>query len=471
MSKRIVKRAGRVLGSAGIAVMLMILWATVSFADDNTQFVSGTTVNSISIGGMTVDGAKAAIENYYTNEYKLAIIRKGGTKDYIIGSEIGYKASVSDGLSAILDAQNAGGRKSGPSMDNSNTLPVNASYDDAALTAKISALACVSGSSVSMTANARISDYQEGQLFSIIPETYGNSVDLEKTAALIRQTAAAGQSEVNLEAGGCYQTVTVTSEDEQLKNLCNTMNQIKDMVITYTFGEASEVLTGAVMSQWVTGVTDGLITINQEQAGAYIKSLADKYDTVNKPRNFHTTSGKDVSLTGSFGWQIDQAAETAALTAMIRTGQSQAREPQYAVSAVSRTDGDWGKTYVEIDMTSQHVYMYQDGSLVWDAPCVTGNVSKNYTTPEGIYTLTYKEMDRILRGKKMPDGSYEYESHVDYWMPFNGGIGLHDATWRSKFGGTIYQSGGSHGCINLPPDKAKILYGLIYKGIPVICFN
>ena len=71
----------------------------------------------------------------------------------------------------------------------------------------------------------------------------------------------------------------------------------------------------------------------------------------------------------------------------------------------------------------------------------------------------------------LADGTYEYESHVDYWMPFNGGIGFHDASWRSKFGGTIYQYSGSHGCINLPVDKAKLLYEKVYKGMPVLCHN
>ena len=115
--------------------------------------------------------------------------------------------------------------------------------------------------------------------------------------------------------------------------------------------------------------------------------------------------------------------------------------------------------------------MYENGVLTWDSPCVTGNVSKDYTTPEGIYSLTYKETDRILRGSKKEDGTYEYESHVDYWMPFNGGIGFHDASWREKFGGTIYQYAGSHGCINLPVEKSKLLYEKVYKGMPVLCHN
>ena len=57
------------------------------------------------------------------------------------------------------------------------------------------------------------------------------------------------------------------------------------------------------------------------------------------------------------------------------------------------------------------------------------------------------------------------------WMPFNGGIGFHDASWREKFGGTIYQYAGSHGCINLPVEKAKLLYEKVYKGMPVLCHN
>jgi lipoprotein-anchoring transpeptidase ErfK/SrfK len=115
--------------------------------------------------------------------------------------------------------------------------------------------------------------------------------------------------------------------------------------------------------------------------------------------------------------------------------------------------------------------MTVDGQVVWDAPCVTGNLSKSYDTPAGLYSLTYKERDRVLRGKKQADGTYEYESPVSYWMPFNGGIGFHDANWRSRFGGDIYKTAGSHGCVNLPPEKAALLYDYVYAGMPVICYN
>lgn len=56
-------------------------------------------------------------------------------------------------------------------------------------------------------------------------------------------------------------------------------------------------------------------------------------------------------------------------------------------------------------------------------------------------------------------------------MPFNGNIGLHDADWRTSFGGQIYRTNGSHGCVNLPPDYARRIYDVVQTGTPVICYN
>ena len=95
---------------------------------------------------------------------------------------------------------------------------------------------------------------------------------------------------------------------------------------------------------------------------------------------------------------------------------------------------------------------------------MSGNLSKGWGTPAGSYPLTYKQRDAVLKGEN-------YRTPVDYWMPFNGGIGMHDAKWRSSFGGTIYKTGGSHGCINLPHSVAKKIYENISAGMPVLCYN
>lgn len=453
-----------------MALFFMLAGATAVLADESSKFVPGTRVNGVLVGGMTVDEAKVQIEGFYGREYNLAVRERGDVTEVIKGSEIGYQVMITDGLQTILAEQNASGRVSGPAAGHIYTLNSTASFDEEKLDTKLKSLSCVSSKTIVLTADAHISDWQEGEPFIIIPEVQGNSINYTKLTETVKGALNRGLSEVNLEETGCYDAITVTSEDGGLKSRCDALNRVREMNVTYTFGNQTEILSGDQICSWISGITESVVDVKGEMAAAYLKTLADKYDTAGKARIFHATDGRDITLTGSYGWQLDQAGETKALIATIQTGQTQAREPLYVQTAADRNN-DWGGTYVEADMAAQHVYMYQNGELVWDSPCVTGNVSKNNTTPEGIYSLTFKQTDRILRGPKQTDGTYEYESHVDYWMPFNGGIGFHDASWRSKFGGAIYQTGGSHGCVNLPPEKAKLLYNLVYRGIPIICHS
>ena len=109
------------------------------------------------------------------------------------------------------------------------------------------------------------------------------------------------------------------------------------------------------------------------------------------------------------------------------------------------------------------MYFYKDGKKILESDFVSGNVSKGYTTPPGLFSLTYKQRDATLKGQG-------YASPVKFWMPFNGGIGFHDASWRNTFGGTIYKKSGSHGCINLPYSAAQTIYQNIEKDYLVICF-
>ena len=64
----------------------------------------------------------------------------------------------------------------------------------------------------------------------------------------------------------------------------------------------------------------------------------------------------------------------------------------------------------------------------------------------------------------------DYRTPVSYWMAVYGNIGIHDATWRGKFGGSIYKTNGSHGCINTPMKAVSQLYEMVEEGTPVIMF-
>ena len=200
--------------------------------------------------------------------------------------------------------------------------------------------------------------------------------------------------------------------------------------------------------------------------------LAQRHDTLGTNRTITATSGRTVTVGGGeYGWQINQSAEVEQLYSEITTGQTVTREPNYSSYGRVHGENDIGNTYIEVDLSAQHMYFYQDGSIIFDSEFVSGNMSySDRATPTGVYSLYYKKSPEGLRRKKLPDGSYEYESPVTYWMPFCGGVGFHDANWRSSFGGDIYLTNGSHGCINLPPAKAAELYNIIDTGIPILMF-
>ena len=119
-------------------------------------------------------------------------------------------------------------------------------------------------------------------------------------------------------------------------------------------------------------------------------------------------------------------------------------------------------TYVDVNLETQTVTYILNGEVVLSSPCVTGDVSKHRSTPTGVYAVFGHVKGTYLTGPT-------WHNWVDYWMPFTrGGCGLHDANWRSRFGGEIYKTNGSHGCVNLPHDVAQQLFDMIGIGTVVI---
>ncbi len=149
---------------------------------------------------------------------------------------------------------------------------------------------------------------------------------------------------------------------------------------------------------------------------------------------------------------------------MIYQGSVLEKEPLYTSRGANKGSDDIGDSYVEIDLSNQHLYLFWEGEIVLESDFVSGDMTRSgRMTPPGVFGLTYKTRNAVLRGE-------DYETPVNYWMPFNGNIGMHDATWRSSFGGSIYITNGSHGCVNLPLDKAAQIYEYVSTGFPVICY-
>ena len=266
-----------------------------------------------------------------------------------------------------------------------------------------------------------------------------------------------GGSPLDAFAARSAKPVPLTPMEQAQKDLAG-------VTITYQFGDQSEVLDNDRILSWLKEQEDGNVAIDEQQAKAFVKELAEKYDTAYTTRTFHTTGGRDIQIAqGDYGWRIDQEAETKHLLELLAAKQSATCEPIYAQTAAVHAKNDWGTTYVEVSLTDQYLWLYKDGHCILESYFVSGNPTRGHATPKGIYGLTYKTRDATLSGEG-------YDSKVKYWMPFNRNVGLHDAPWRSSFGGQIYRSNGSHGCINLPPANAAKIYENVDKNTPVIVY-
>ena len=256
-----------------------------------------------------------------------------------------------------------------------------------------------------------------------------------------------------MESIDCYIKPQYTSKSQSVIEAKEMLNKYVSSKITYTFGEREEILDGSIINKWLIVDENFGVAIDEEKAKNCIDVFSNNYSEVGNMRNFITSSGETINIHGGdYSCIINTAKEVQDLSAVIKEGKVIIKEPTYILTA-----------YVEIDFAEQHLWFYKNGSLIVQGDIVSGNMDSINATPEGIYNLKLKKRNAILRGPG-------YASPVDFWMPFNGGIGIHDATWRGAFGGNIYKTDGSHGCINCPCNLAEAIFDNIEEGTPVICY-
>ncbi len=256
--------------------------------------------------------------------------------------------------------------------------------------------------------------------------------------------------------------------DTDLFNPYTAGGRYENLVISFKTDEMLERLTAGKIAEWVSlSEEEHALVYDTEAMTSYVQGLADEYCTVGKERSFTTTAGDEITISeGTYGWKMNVEETVTRLQETARQNGSVTMEAVWdSKGAILTEDGeDMTDSYIEVDLTNQHMWMYKSGTLLVDSDCVSGTYqNEERRTPAGIYSIFYKQSPAVLKGE-------DYSSDVTYWMPFNGNIGLHDATWRYEFGGDIFQWDGSHGCINLPYDVAEILYENTYIGYIVILY-
>lgn len=433
----------------------------VGYSYYQSHFLDGTIVDRIDVSKMTIGELTEELE-----DYALQIIERktdGSTlEEEIQGKEIALSYASMEPLEEFLLEQNTWLWFLPQQAEHQTEGLV--SYDEQKLKERVEALQGFQSDFAVSPTDAYISDYSQENGYEMVEETQGNELDASKTLEAIKGAVLALEEQVNLDEAGCYQVPKVTSENEQLLKTLEQLKAYEDIEITYTFGEKKEVIDGAVLSDWL--VVDGAqVTLDKTKVEEYVAELRKQYDTIFRNRTFMTSYGKEVTVVGGdYGWWMNYEQEAIELAEMIQNGESGERTPVYYQTAASYTMPDYGDTYVEINLTAQHLFLYKNGEKVLESDFVSGNSSRGYDTPAGSYSITYKQRNATLNGEN-------YSTPVSYWMPFNRNIGMHDANWRASFGGNIYKTNGSHGCVNLPPSIAKTIYENIEKGTAVICYH
>ncbi len=456
------KRMARILIiDAGVLCAILAVYLIFAFYYNN-HFFGNTKVNGVDTSNMSEEKAERVI-NDQVSSYVLEIKQRNGVSEFIYGSNINLHTDFDTRLTELIHKQ--GGLLWPTSLFREKEYEVGTilTYDEKLLKSYIDLMKGLKEENMIEPVNATIAYGENG--FEIVPENPGTKVIKHKLYNAVTEAINTLQPTLSLEEAGVYEEPQITSEDPGLSEAFKEMNRIAGTKITYEFGTVTEVLDGSKISEWLSYDENYRVSLNEDKIKEYVDFIGKTYNSFGRRRTFKTSYGDEIKVEGGdYGWWLNRPSEVKELTELIRKGEQTVKEPVYFQTAQQYGADDIGDTYVEVNLTAQHLFFYKEGELIVETDFVSGNVSKDYATPTGTYPIQYKENDAILVGE-------DYETPVKYWMPFNKNIGFHDANWRNEFGKDIYLTRGSHGCINMPPKAAKKMFEHIKRGVAVVVYE
>lgn len=448
------------------ALLLLGLWG---FIDNQTKmdgtFETHTTINGVDCSDMSVEEAGMALSSEW-NSREFVINADGEHIKDLKGMK--FKYTVTNALSDVMVHSGMHPLLTWITKGYGHIqIPMTIAKVDIGFIRQVNKVRFVKKADYKKTRNAYVD--MSTTDFPIVAEVYGNNVDKDKLLKKILSNIERGSFVLNAIKSDYYVKPSILSDDPELLAKQEMYRNNFAFKITYDFGYNTEVVTPKVLSGMLNRDGDTM-RVRNDKVVAFISNLANKYDTAGMSRYFYDSSGSKVSVYGrDYGYLINRQAEIQWLTQALMDGKSVRHAPKYLPTARSHSNPAVGSSYVEIDLTNQHLWIYKNSRLVLSTPVVTGNVAKGTATPPGTFSIYFMQLDRVLKGEDW-DGT-TYETPVEFWMAFYGGIGLHDAPWRYAFGGTIYKQNGSHGCINMPPKMAEAAYSMLNIGFPVIVHN
>ncbi|MBR6222089.1 MAG: L,D-transpeptidase family protein [Lachnospiraceae bacterium] len=455
---------GRFFKVAGfVLVGLLALGYGLGCVYFSNHFQANTKVNGIDASYLTGSEILPKL-NEKANDYCLTVSGRGDVSFDIKGDDIDFMAEPAENIEQVAIDQKYYRWPLSFIKNSDLELSYSVKYDSEKLGRCLATSKLFDGKVYREPKDAFI-EYKDGG-FVITPEDKGTAPVKADLYDAVGKAVASMDDSISLENADVYMQPKILSDNEELVKRCDALAAYNECSLTYMLGSVEYEIPPEKLTEALYFDNGGHLSIDSDKVKLFVSQLASEFNTANTTRDFVTHKGYKVYVKGPYGYTIDEEKEFESIYEQLRLRKKVTREPIYTTHGYARkgVKNDVGNSYVEIDLEAQHLYLFLDGQLYLESDVVTGNVSHKCATPPGIYGVYYKKTPAILRGD-------DYESHVTYWMPFNKGIGLHDATWRGRFGGNIYLYNGSHGCVNLPLSKAKEIYQVVKVGMPVILYN
>ena len=450
-----------ILGSVVGAVLVIYVGLSIFFM---SHFYFNTTLNGKNVSGYSADKVFDNWEDEIGN-YSLKIVESDGTESELKGSDIDMVLQWDDTIAKMISKQNGFAWPAKLFNPDQNTSEAIVTFDEDKLDSALDGFSFMDKSKQIDPVDATVSDYDKNDGYTLVESVPGTAIDKPVLKENIEKALYGLADTYQITEGNGYLAPKIANDDEKLLAAIDTMNKYAGSEIDYEIGSEKETLDINTFADWLSINDNEKVEIDEEKVADYVAELGTKYNTYGKSKQLATSYGTTITMSNChYGWKIDAETEAAAIVDDIKGGEKVTRDLNYQYTAASHTGNDYGNSYVEINLTAQHLYLYKNGSLVIDSDFVSGNPSKGNATHTGVFGVTYTERNATLKGQN-------YATPVSFWMPFNGNEGMHDATWRSSFGGSIYKRNGSHGCVNLPYSVAQTIFENVSAGFPVFVYE
>ncbi len=428
------KRLAILLGSMVFICLIYLL----GFLYFGSHFLPNTKIDEVAVGGMS---SKDADEKLKEIEPCLNVIQKNKEADDIVTEKIGLRKmdpGISYETDGLLKEQN---RLSWfASLFSQKDLTCNkikGGFDQTKVKDLIKGLYCLSENNIVRPEDASLA-IENGKIV-LKEEIEGSYISEEKVASLIAKALEdlfAGEGDGTLDLTKDYEAPLIRKDDPSFSGKIAQYQKVLDKSISIDIDSyQEESLKGNELCD-LLAIRNGELAIDEDKLSDYISSFCRRYDV------------SDYEY-------IDRSSLKNDLERSLLSEEDQNIGIEWIYEETEKL--------IEVCISEQMLYYYENRTLILSSPVVTGNGNITDATPTGYFSIRKMKQDSWLVGAG-------YEEHVDYWIGFDetGRIyGLHDASWRDEFGGDIWLTDPSRGCVNMPLSKISQLWDYVDIGTEV----